>query len=242
MGLALTKTRRFLKVATACLLALGTIAGHAAADDSLSVDQKLLTQLGLMRGHLHMGKDLTDAGDAKQAALHYHHPLQELYAEIAPELTARGVTELEGDLKALEKAADSGADVGPPLAKVMATIDLAEASVSASPKLVLAAVVGLLRHADEEYSVAFTPAGALDKLEEYQDSLGFARKAAEIFNRVRVNLAKRDPAPIRDIAKDITSLLTAWPNITGPQKPVLDSAAVKALVDKIEKRAATYRG
>jgi hypothetical protein len=212
------------------------------ADDSPAADQALLTQLGLMRGHLRMASELTDAGDPKQASLHYHHPLKELYAGVAPELTARGITVLGTELKTLEDAADAAGDVKLPLAKVLATIDLAEGSVSASPKMMLAAVVGLLRHADEEYAVAFTPAGALDKREEYQDSWGFVRKAAEIFNRVRVNLAKRDPAPIRDIAKDITALQTAWPSLNGPEHPVLDAAGVKALVDTIAKTAATYRG
>ncbi len=233
---------RAVWIVLAGLLAASTFAGPARADDSPAADQVLLTQLGLMRGHLRMGSELTDAGNAKQAALHYHHPLKELYDQIAPELTARGITDLGAELKGLEQAADTGGDVKPPLAKVLSTIDLAEGSVTASPKMMLAAVVGLLRHADEEYGAAFTPAGVLDKREEYQDSWGFVRKAAEIFNRVRVNLAKRDPAPIRDIAKDLVTLQTAWPNLDGPAKPVIDGAGVKAIVDRIEKTAAAYRG
>lgn len=233
---------RFATALAVFMCAAVCLTSAASADDSPAADQALLTQLELIRGHLHMASELSAAGNPKQAALHFHHPLKELYATIEPELNARGIANLGAQLKALEQAADAGSDVKPTLAKVLATVDLAEGSVSASPKMMLAAVVGLLRHADAEYAFAFTPAGALDKREEYQDSAGFVHKAAEIFNRIRVNLAKRDPAPIRDIAKDIATLQTAWPSLEGPVKPVLTAAGVKALVDRIEKTAATYRG
>jgi hypothetical protein len=229
-------------IAFVLLAAICLVSGVSGASTDSSNDQKLLTQLGLMRGHLRMASELTDAGRAKEASLHYHHPLKELYQDIEPELVARGIPDLGAKLKALEVADEAGSDVKAPLAAVLLTIDLAEASITASPKLMLAAVVGMLRHASEEYSAAYTPAGALDKIEEYQDSRGFTRKAAEIFNRIRVNLAKRDPAPIRDIAKDIAQLQAAWPSLEGPDKPVIDAARVKALVDGIEQIAAGYRG
>ncbi len=220
------------------LLVLSSVAPSHA--DSTN-DQALLTQLGLIRGHLHMASELTDAGDKKNASVHFHHPLKELYSAIAPELAARDIPDLGDKLRVLEKADEAGGDLKKPLGAVLSTIDLAEASITASPKLMLAAVVGLLRHAAEEYQAAYQQ-GTLDKLEEYQDSAGFARKAAEIFARIRLNLSKRDPPPIRDIALAVATLQTAWPSLNGPAKPIIDAAGVKALVDKIEQRAAAYRG
>jgi len=205
-------------------------------------DQFLLTQVGLMRGHLRMAEALEAANLKSEASLHYHHPLKELYDDIKDELTSRGITDLGDALKALEKADESGADVKAPLKIVFSTLDLTEGSITASPKMMLLAVVGLLKHAAEEYAVAYTPAGKLDKQEEYQDSWGFTTKASDIFTRIRLNLAKRDPGPIRDIAKKLTIMQTAWPNLEGPQKPVIDGATVSKVYDEIEQIASKYRG
>jgi hypothetical protein len=217
------------------LLAAGVgIAGPAHADTV--ADQHLLTQLGLVRGHLSMARELTDAAEPKQASLHYHHPLKEIYGSIESELIARGIPELGGRLQLLESVADQHGDVRPALKEVMATIDLAEATISASPKLMLGSVLGLLEHAAIEYAAAY-PGEALANLEEYQDSRGFVRKATEIFARIEPALAQKAPESTRAIAGLMDQLQSAWPSVAGPVKPELSAREVHALVAKIAQRA-----
>ena len=213
--------------------------GPAAADESL--DKHLLMQLGLMRGHLRMARDLVEAGDRKQASLHIHHPLKELYDDIEAELLSRGVSNLGVRLKVLEHADEGGTDLLRPMAAVQLTINLSEASVAASPTMMLDAIVGMLEHAATEYATAY-PDNKLEELEEYQDSRGFTKKAEEIFGAIKSNLEKKDAAATHDIDVTLQDLLRAWPELNGPAQPVINAAGVKALVARIGERAKAFSG
>ncbi|KAB2850563.1 MAG: hypothetical protein F9K44_04455, partial [Hyphomicrobiaceae bacterium] len=47
---------------------------------------KFLRDMGLIRGHLHVGDELVKAGKWEEALSHFHHPVEELYNVIAPTL------------------------------------------------------------------------------------------------------------------------------------------------------------
>lgn len=213
---------RFQTIAAAVIIAVGTtagIGGTAYADDASDV--RLLTDLGLMRGHLRSAAELTSGGDGKQASLHYHHPNAELMGSVG----AAGASLVE-PLKALEAAAGGG-DTKAALDGVLAAIGKLEAGAGAD-KHGMKTIVGLLEAAADEYAAAY-PAGKLENLEEYQDSRGFVLQAADNYAALGAK-----PAKAADIDAALAKLKTAWPAIQGPAAPVIDAAGVKALVETIK--------
>ncbi len=233
-----TKLRAGRFAGICAVVSLSTLVGGAAARAD---DVSLLTQLGLMEGHLTIGHKLTAAGDTKQASLHYHHPMKELFGAIEADVKAKGGANLGDLLKALEKADESGGDVNKAFDAAIVSIDKVETTIAPSPAMVLASNVGMIQAAAEEYAKAY-PKDALDLLEEYQDSMGFTMVADEIFDKVKAKLAEKDAAGTEEIAKGLDELLKAWPALNGPAKPVIDAAGVKALVDKIAAKAASFKG
>jgi hypothetical protein len=234
----MSRAGRMAGMGAALLIASLATSGAAMAD--AAADAKLLTQLGLMEGHLYVAGKLAGS-DAKQASLHFHHPMKEVYGGIEADLKARGADGLGAALAALEKAADGGGDVGAGQKAVMEAIEAAEGKVAAAPGVALEGVVGMLSAAAEEYAAAY-PKDALAELEEYQDSMGFVTIADEIFGKIKGKLAEKNAGAAADIEKGLGELKKAWPDINGPAKPVVDAAGVKALVDKIAASAAALKG
>ena len=229
---------RLAGMGAAVLFATFACSGAALADTG--ADAKLLTQLGLIEGHLLVANKLAGS-DVKQASLHFHHPMKEIYGGIEGDLKARGADGLGAALAALEKASESGGDFAGANKIVMAGIEAAEDKVAASPAVVLSGVIGMLAQAAEEYAAAY-PKDALAELEEYQDSMGFVTIADEIFDKIKPKLAETDGAAASAIEKGLDDLLKAWPDVNGPAKPVIDAAGVKALVAKISASAAVFKG
>ncbi|MBA3896532.1 MAG: hypothetical protein H0X36_05245, partial [Sphingomonadaceae bacterium] len=79
----------------------------AAADSAISSEDhaELLFKLGLLEGHLLVGRELIDANQTQLALPHFGHPIRELYDDISGELARRGVTGFDGELIALEALA-----------------------------------------------------------------------------------------------------------------------------------------
>jgi hypothetical protein len=226
---------RMAGMSAAVLIASFAVTGAAHADDA-----KLLTQLGLIEGHLYVANKIGSA-DAKQAGLHFHHPMKEVYAGIEGDLKAKGVTDLGTQLAALEKASESGGDIAGGYKAVLASVDAAEDKIAATPGATLGGVVGMLKQAAEEYAAAY-PKDALAELEEYQDSMGFVIVANEIFGKIKPKLAEKDAAAAGAIESGLAELMKAWPDVNVPAKPVVDAAGVKAMVDKIAASAAGLMG
>jgi hypothetical protein len=201
-----------------CVVLAAALGATLSLSSAAWADDAMLTNLGLMRGHLRSATELTGGGDGKQAGLHYHHPTAELMAGLGA-----GGASLSEPLKALEAASDGGGDTKAALDVMLAEIGKLEAGQNTMP-----AIVGMLEAAAAEYAAAY-PAGKLENLEEYQDSRGFVLQAADNY----AALASK-PAKAADIDAALAKLKTAWPAIQGPDAPVIDAAGVKALVDTIK--------
>jgi hypothetical protein len=115
-------------------------------------DIDYMVKLGLMKGHLFVAKELLDLNKPKDAEPHIGHPVEEIYTDVAEQLTERKVTEFKTTLITLEDLVKAGAKDN---AKVttnfkasMSAIDLAIAALPAtqrqSPQFVLQVINGLL--------------------------------------------------------------------------------------------------
>jgi len=155
---------------------------HNEVDDALSTlilddDTAYLAQLGLMRGHLHVGVALYDLGERVDAIAHMKHPESEMYAELAPGLQRRGATEFAQSLQALAAAVESRqpeSAIDSLYRALERNIAQAEAVVGDLDAARIAAVISLmLASVAQEYVIAVSPEGRMINAHEYQDALGF---------------------------------------------------------------------
>lgn len=197
---------------------------HAAADadapDLATDDVAFLTQLFLTKGHLRVGTALYRQGAVAAADVHMKHPHDELYAELAPALEARGLPGFADELTALAAAVEGRQPidrVDAALAAANAAIDRV-AGIDADPARASAQVVqviaSLMRHAADEYAVGVQGATVVEP-QEYQDAWGFTQIALEQTDRLaaRGGAAGQTAAGIRT---QLEALAPAWPSIVPP--------------------------
>ncbi|MEM7431625.1 MAG: hypothetical protein AAF351_06760 [Pseudomonadota bacterium] len=187
----------------ATIASLGILAGCAAEEDEVVVaeeaemshdgegaatdgadpatdDVAYLTQLGLIRGHLHVGYMLYDTDLPGLAETHMKHPREEIYADLVPAFEARGCAGFADNLSALTEAvvgrADK-ADVSTIQQGLLAAIDACESSAATDNAATAASVIeNLLRTACDEYAIGIVD-GKVNNLHEYQDAWGFTQVA-----------------------------------------------------------------
>jgi Helix-hairpin-helix motif len=115
-------------------------------------DTDYMVKLGLMKGHLFVAKELLDLKKPKDAEPHIGHPVEEIYTDVADQLTERKVKEFKTTLIALEDLVKAGAKdmakVTTNLNESQQSIDLAIASLPAAqrqdPNFLLQVINGLL--------------------------------------------------------------------------------------------------
>jgi hypothetical protein len=226
-------------LALLAILAVVTVAKAPAAFADLNSDLRLLTELGLMRGHLSMARALTNAGDAEQASAQLVLPLRENFGAIAGELAERDITDLKDRLLALEAADRAKLALEEPHDQAIAVIDRAEATITASPPVILAASIRMLRRAAVEYDSAYLT-GTPDGFKEYQDSMGIANRAAQMISDIYANLAAKNDTATTVIDQALTELLTAWPAPHRPATPTVTPLRVQDLVEIIAEKAKLF--
>lgn len=164
-----------LTLAFAILTAFAIPAARGADRD----DGAFLLTIGLMEGHLGIGEALLEAGHPDLALPHFGHPVRELYGDLAPELAARGLPSLDGQLIALETkvASDPAApETRAAYRAVMARLASARMSLPESTRASVPAMLpvcaGLMDVAAGEYATALAGARVVN-LTEYHDAKGF---------------------------------------------------------------------
>lgn len=136
----------------------------------------LMTNLGLMKGHLMVAQELIAKKQYKEATPHIGHPAEEIYGDIEAELTQRQIPQFKDMLNKMSDLIKSAPD-SPELQKSydasMQSIDAAIAALPVakrqSPEFVMQVISGLLGTAADEYKAAIAD-GKFVELVEYQDS------------------------------------------------------------------------
>ena len=201
-------------------------------------DLDLMEKLGLLEGHLMIGRDLLAAGRARDALPHFGHPVRELYDYLEPFVARTGVKPFDGELKQLEALAKDGA----PAAAFAAQYDRALAGVTA-----LRATVPAARLADRGFvfqflalmveDVASDYGESLDKgrhvnTVEYHDSLGFLRYTIRTVEELR---GSGDAALWGRVRTELAQVETAYPALMPPAKPVRSVAFINGVGARIAK-------
>jgi len=218
----------------------------AVADSAISSEDhaELLFKLGLLEGHLLVGRELIDANQTQLALPHFGHPIRELYDDISGELARRGVTGFDGELIALEALA-AGKPTDPATTaqydKVGAIIAAVRATVPAglldNERFMLGVLGEVATISAEDYSEAIE-GGRIEKPVEYHDSRGYLAYADRELHRLEGRPALRGDPGLVLAREKLGEMRTVTAPLLPPERPVLSVAAYKAIVAQFKQAAA----
>jgi DNA uptake protein ComE-like DNA-binding protein len=203
-------------------------------------DIDYLVKLGLMKGHLFVAKELLDLRKPQAAEPHIGHPVEEIYTDVADQLTERKVPEFKTALITLQDLVKAGAKdnakVTTNFTASMNAIDTAIAAIPAaqrqSPPFILQVINGLLDTANSEYGAAIAD-GKIKAAIEYQDSRGFIAYADMLYQGIAPKMAKDHPDIHKTVTATISQLKTAWPAPLPPPVPVKTPEEIGKLIAEI---------
>jgi hypothetical protein len=211
-----------------------------AADEA--DDAGFLFRLGLMEGHLIIGRELNQAGRPKLGLPHFGHPVRELYDDVSDYLAAKKVQPFDRQLIELEALAARGA--GPAFdAKYDLVIAALHRAREAAPAAMRASVPAMIRicadtveAAAGEYGEAIER-GRIEALVEYHDSRGFLSYLDQELERLDANA---DGAGKSLIARFRTVLAKAHEIVAPlipPDRPIKSVADYRAIASEAKQVA-----
>lgn len=214
----------------------------AATPESQDIDY--MTNLGLMKGHLLVGKELIAAGKPEQAEPHFGHPVEELYIDLENQLNQRGVKQFKNSLNSLHNFVIAGAKntnkFNSMYEQVVQEINSAISNLPSQerekPELVLPVINGLLDTAGAEYEAAILD-GKIVEIIEYQDSRGFVNHAEVLYQNIADKIASKSSNINEKIQANMTELKNAWPSAIAPETAAMKPAEVLELIDQIKQNS-----
>ena len=216
------------------------------AVDSESKDVDYMTNLGLMKGHLLVGKELIAAGKVDQAKPHFGHPVEELYIDIENQLDERGVKQFKSTLNNLNDFVVAGAEdtnkLNSMYQKTLQEIDTAISNLPDKKRqksaFVLQVINGLLDTAGAEYEAAIID-GKIVEIIEYQDSRGFVNYAETLYKNIANEMASKYSDIDGEIQANMKELKKAWPSAIAPETAAMKPAKVSQLIEEIKQNSLT---
>jgi len=158
-----------------------------------------LEKLGLMEGHLLIGRRLMEGNETRLAIPHFGHPVRELYGWLEPRIAMRGAQQFERELDAMERLAARGvAGTGGAFAEAwniaMPRLHAAQNAVPAAlrnnPRFMMEHVAMMVIDVSSDYGESIER-GRIVNVVEYHDSSGFLSYATQVAANER---AKGGPA------------------------------------------------
>ncbi len=221
-------------------------AAVAVTDTAISSEDhaELLFKMGLLEGHLMVGRELIDANQTQLALPHFGHPIRELYDDIADELKRRGVTGFDGELIALEALA-AGKPTDPATVaqydKVIRIVAAVRATVPAglldNERFMLGVLGEVATISSEDYSESIE-GGRIEKPVEYHDSRGYLAYADNELRRLEGRPDLRgSPGLVLARAKLMEMRAVTGP-LLPPERPLMSVADYKAVVVQFKQAAA----
>lgn len=223
----------------------GTGPGVASADADASAegDVQFARTVEEMKGHLEMSLRAKRDGDTEAAAMHAHHPVEEYWTVVAPEIREANATladRLHAELKSADDHArnDSASEYAAYLNDTLFPLfDRAKASVVTvdveNATFNAAVSAALLERATQEYAEGVNANGTITNHEEYTDARGFAIRANALYeSHIRATLSEHAAEELDEMYEHLDARL----NESARPKDV------DALVSGIEAEYAEYTG
>ncbi|MDO9709776.1 hypothetical protein [Paracraurococcus lichenis] len=210
-----------------------------------AADADYLEKVGLLEGHLIVGRRLLEAGQARLAVPHFGHPIRELYTWLEPRLAARRAPQFERELEVMEGWAEGGntgtngrfGDAWTSLAPKLAAAKRAVAPERlASPRFMLSHVAMMVYDVASDYGESIER-GRIVNVVEYHDSMGFLAYAAQTAAEQRAaGRAATEWAEAADILEELRKL--AYPELLPPGRLPTSVSSVRSRSDRIQDIAA----
>ena len=218
----------------------GRVTRIAAAAISNEDHAELLLKIGLLEGHLMVGRELIDANQPRLALPHFGHPVRELYDDIAGQLRIRGVNAFDGELIALE-AMVAGAPRAPATAAkyddAIRILHAVRATVPSglldTPRFMLGVLGEIAGVASEDYSESIE-GGRIEKPVEYHDSRGYLLYASQELRRLEARPDLRGSPQLAAARARLTDMQAIVGPLLPPERPLKSVAAYKALVSQFK--------
>ena len=217
-------------------LAPGAILRVADVSISNADQAELLLKIGLLEGHLMVGRELILAGQPRLALPHFGHPVRELYDDIAGALPKRGVTPFDSELIALEALA-AGRPGDPAMLaqydKVVRILTALRATVPAGlldhERFMLGVLGEVAVVASEDYSEAIE-GGRIEKPVEYHDSRGYLAYASQELRRLESRPELRGSPRLSAARARLAEMQAIVGPLIPPERPLRSVSAYKAIV------------
>jgi hypothetical protein len=201
--------------------------------------------IGLMRGHLLIGRQLIELGLWDEGLPHFLHPTEELYGVMEKYITLHKLRPFRLELLALAqavKAKRSGAyEQAHKVVEQRLTdaLDVAKTFMRPLPGFTARTAAEILKVALSEYQSSIVGAAFLKPV-EYQDGRGFVWVAEHMLEDAAPALGKTDATALANVRAALARLKVAWPAPMPPAVPVLEPAQMAALISDIELNAARF--
>ena len=202
-------------------------------------DGDFLEKLGLLEGHLLIGRRLLEANESRLAVPHFGHPIRELYTYVETRLNERRLAGFEAELAAMESFAERGGrgtDGAFTLAwnalmpKLRAAQNFVPAERRASARFMLDHV-GLIAFTVASDYAESIERGRIVNVVEYHDSMGFLIYATAIATAE----ARRAPSPqwveVTAVLEEIRAQV--YPELLPSPRPSISVRALRAKSDQI---------
>lgn len=212
---------------------------QAAKASDVEDELDLFEKLGLMEGHLMIGKALLDAKMQRDAEPHFGHPISEIYDYIKPVFAERKYPEFDSDLRDLEARAKSAPQAPETTAAydaVLAKIDglrrTIPANLSSSPGFVVRGIALMMEASADDLAESFEK-GKIANTVEYHDAMGFARYADKVLAANRALLGDK----AGKINTEIQFAMSAFPALTPPAQAPHTPADLTAAAGRVKELA-----
>ncbi len=202
-------------------------------------DADFLEKLGLLEGHLLIGRRLLEAGESRLAVPHFGHPIRELYTYVEARLSERRLPGFEAELAAMESFSERGgrgtdgafATAWTALMpKLRAAQNFVPAERRASARFMLDHV-GLIAFTVASDYAESIERGRIVNVVEYHDSMGFLLYATGIATAE----ARRAPGPqwaeVTAVLEEIRAQV--YPELIPSPRPPISVRALRAKSDQI---------
>lgn len=223
----------------------GSVIRVADAAISKADHAEVMFKLGLLQGHLVIGRTLIEAGQKTLALPHFGHPVRELYDDIRPDMEKRGLSQFDGDLVALEAlAAGKPGDkaMWAQFDKVIGILDAVRATVPAelrnNEQFELGVIGEIAAVAAGDYSES-VEGNRIAKPVEYHDSRGYLMYADGELKRLETRADLKDSAKLKAARGKVGELQAIVGPLLPPQRPIKTVAQFKAIVAQYKKAVAT---
>ena len=206
-----------------------------------AVDADYLEKLGLLEGHLLIGRQLLEAGQSRLAVPHFGHPIRELYTWLEPRMERRRVAGFEAELQVMEAWAEGGntgtggrfdaawQGLAPKLAAAKAAIAPA---LKASPRFMLGHVAMMVYDVASDYGESIER-GRIVNVVEYHDSMGFLAYAANAAKAGRAGgRAEAEWTEAEAILEDLRRI--AYPELLPPGRVPASVSSVRSRSNRIQ--------